>query len=138
MAVAVGAMCEPEGREEGAPCMRFFRQFTQFHRVIWVRRLCTWLPFGVTAVFTNTTSSETRGFQKMDFSGFQTVRCHCCTACSQVTLHGRGESGSSVDFYKPVLDEKGSPRRLAVKRMPWDVINKKLGRVREVSYILHG
>ena len=54
--------------------------------------------------------------------------------CLQVTLHGSSESGSGVDFYRAVLDEKGNPRRLAVKRMPWDIINKKLGKVREVSY----
>lgn len=54
--------------------------------------------------------------------------------CLQVTLHGSSESGSGVDFYRAVLDEKGNPRRLAVKRMPWNIINKKLGKVREVSY----
>ena len=55
---------------------------------------------------------------------------------SQVTLHGSSESDSGVDFYRPVLDENGSPRRLAVKRMPWDIINRTLGTVREVSYTI--
>lgn len=54
--------------------------------------------------------------------------------CSQVTLHGSGESGSSVDFYKVVVDKQGNPQRVAVKRMPWTIINKKQGKIREVSY----
>lgn len=61
---------------------------------------------------------------------------YCCVLHGQVKLHERGERGSGVPFYSAVLDEQGGHRRLAVKRMPWDTINSKLGTVREVSSAL--
>lgn len=51
---------------------------------------------------------------------------------SKVTLHSSGENGSGIDFYEEVPDEDGNPWRLAVKRMPWDVINANAGTLLEV------
>ncbi|CAM9474955.1 unnamed protein product [Scytosiphon promiscuus] len=55
----------------------------------------------------------------------------------EVKLHSASDSGSGgVDYYSPVLDEEGVPRRLAVKRMPWRTIHEKI-RLRILENPLH-
>ncbi len=49
---------------------------------------------------------------------------------SQIQLH---RSSEGVEFYTLVLDDQECKRRLAVKRMPWEVINDKLEKVTEVG-----
>jgi len=54
------------------------------------------------------------------------------TLPSQINIHSPGDG--EVDYYEVVRDGRGNKRRLAVKRMPWDVIRRNLANpaIREV------